>query len=73
MLERLSQEGRVQAGPGPDATEAPKRAACEHAVTVHVDTKASAGLRVLFAQPYVSLRDLEREAAKVSLKVGIDK
>jgi GTPase SAR1 family protein len=69
MLERLAQEGRVQAEPGDDSTEAPKRAAWEDIVTSHVNAKATAGLRALCAQPYVSLRDLEREAAKV----GIDK
>ena len=69
MLERLSQEGRVQAGPGPDATEAPKRAAWEDIVMPHVKGTASPRLRALCAQPYVSLRDLEREAAEV----GIDR
>ena len=34
-----------------------------------MNTTATAGLRALCAQPYVSLRDLEREAAQV----GIDK
>jgi hypothetical protein len=38
-------------------------------VTSHVNAKASARLRALCAQPYASLRDLEREAAEV----GIDK
>jgi hypothetical protein len=69
MLERLAQDGRVQANPGPWATEAPERAGWEDIVTAHVDAKASAGLRELCAKPYVSIWDLEREAAKV----GIDK
>jgi hypothetical protein len=69
MLERLAQDGRVQAGPGPDATEAPKRAAWEDIVMPHVKGTASPRLRALCAQPYVPLRDLEREAAEV----GIDK
>jgi len=46
-----------------------KRAAWEDIVTSHVNATASAGLRALCAQPYVSLRDLRREAAQV----GIDK
>ena len=36
-------------------------------VPSHVDATASAGLRALFAQPYASLRDLEREAAVVGI------
>jgi Leucine-rich repeat (LRR) protein/uncharacterized caspase-like protein/GTPase SAR1 family protein len=69
MLERLAQEGRAlaQSGSGPDA--APTRAAWEDIVTSHVNAKATKGLRALCAQPYVSLWDLEREAAEV----GIDK
>ena len=67
MLERLAQEGRVQAEPGPDSTEAPQRAAWEQGVTVHVDATETAELRALCAQPYVKLTDLEREAAKVGI------
>jgi GTPase SAR1 family protein len=69
MLERLAQEGRLQSEPGPGSGAAPQRAAWEHAVTTHVDATASARLRALCAQPYASLRGLEREAAEV----GIDK
>jgi hypothetical protein len=121
MLERLAQEGRVQAEPEPDAPgpmmhlapvlpapglmdpsgsllkrqdpsgpplkrrsakalcvgghrdvacdEAPRRAVWEDIVTSHVDATATAGLRAVCAQPYVQLRDLEREAGKV----GVDK
>jgi hypothetical protein len=32
-----------------------------------VQATASAGLRALCAKPYVSLRDLEREAAEVGI------
>ena len=67
MLERLAQEGREQAAPGPDAAAAPERAVWEHAVTEYVEKTASAGLRALCAQPYASLRDLEREAAGTGL------
>ena len=35
--------------------------------TAHVQATASAGLRALCAKPYVSLRDLEREAAEVGI------
>ena len=68
MLERLAQEGRLQAEPGPDATEAPNRAAWEDIVTSHVNATASADLWTLCAKPHVSLVDLEREAEKVGME-----
>ena len=58
MLERLAQEGREQADPGPDAAAAPTRAAWEDIVTSHVNVTASEGLRALCARPYALLREL---------------
>jgi hypothetical protein len=51
------------------ATASAGQRAAWQVTTSHVNATANAGLRALCAQPYVSLRDLEREAAQV----GIDK
>jgi GTPase SAR1 family protein len=74
MLERLAQDGRLQASPplphGAAPAAALTRAPWENGLTRFVDENASAGLRALCAQPYVALRDLEEQADGVK---GMDK
>ena len=69
MIRADDAEGLLNFGDSSCLRDKTPRAAWEDIVTSHVDATASVGLRTVCEQPYVSLRDLEREAAEV----GIDK
>jgi GTPase SAR1 family protein len=69
MIRADDAEGLLNFGDSSCLRDKTPRAAWEDIVTSHSDATASAGLRTLCEQPFVSLRDLEREAAAV----GIDK
>ena len=67
MIRAADAEGLLNFGDSSCLRDKNPRAVWEDIVTSHVDATASAGLRTLCEQPYVSLRDLEREAAEVDI------